>query len=249
MGESMSGEQTVPPRPRNYGVLLALLLLVLALETIATRSVGHQIFSDAFRTALAIAIWVVVFRQPRERVSMALLLVVSVAISWGRYIAPSQLDQVISLATQGTLSVFLWFTVYVILRDLFRKSAPGSENVLGAICGYLIAAYAWARVNAVAYLLIPSAYSINPDVMAMLPDWHGRVALFAYYTFAQVLTIVYADVTPIRAPATTLSLFAAMFGVFYTAVVVSQFVGFAQHRHPRPSDDSTDAAGTRFPSK
>jgi len=35
-------------------------------------------------------------------------------------------------------------------------------------------------------------------------------------------------VTPVRAPATTLSLFAALFGVFYTAVVVSQFVGLAQ---------------------
>ncbi len=43
-----------------------------------------------------------------------------------------------------------------------------------------------------------------------------------------MLTIGYADVTPIRAPATTLSLFAALFGMFYTAVVVSQFVGLAQ---------------------
>jgi hypothetical protein len=43
-----------------------------------------------------------------------------------------------------------------------------------------------------------------------------------------VLTIGYSDVTPIRAPATTLSLFAALFGVFYTAVVVSVFVRLAQ---------------------
>jgi len=38
----------------------------------------------------------------------------------------------------------------------------------------------------------------------------------------------YSDVTPVRAPATTLSLFAALFGVFYTAIVVSVFVGLAQ---------------------
>jgi hypothetical protein len=52
--------------------------------------------------------------------------------------------------------------------------------------------------------------------------------LFTYYAFAQVLTIGYSDVTPVRAPATTLSLFAAMFGVFYTAIVVSVFVGLAR---------------------
>jgi hypothetical protein len=68
---------------------------------------------------------------------------------------------------------------------------------------------------------------INPELAGFLTDWHGRTALFTYYSFAQVMTIGYSDVTPVHSPATTLSLFAALFGVFYTAVVVSQFVGLA----------------------
>ena len=51
-----------------------------------------------------------------------------------------------------------------------------------------------------------------------------------------MLTIGYADVTPVRAPATTLSLLGALFGVFYTAVVVSQLVQMAQ-REKRSTDD------------
>ena len=150
------------------------------------------------------------------------------ALGWGRYFAAASLDHALSLAEQTPLALFLWSAVYVILRDLFRTPASGAENVLGAICGYIIAGDAWGRINAIAYLLVPSAYSIDPEVAALLPDWHGRVALFTYYAFAQVLTIGYSDVTPVRAPATTLSLFAALFGVFYTAVVVSVFVGLAQ---------------------
>ena len=51
------------------------------------------------------------------------------------------------------------------------------------------------------------------------------------------MTIGYSDVTPVGAPATTLSLFAALFGVFYTAVVVSQFVGLAQKaKRETPTD-------------
>jgi hypothetical protein len=46
------------------------------------------------------------------------------------------------------------------------------------------------------------------------------------------MTIGYSAVTPIHAHATTLSLFAALFGVFYIAVVVSQFVGLAQKPKP-----------------
>jgi hypothetical protein len=222
-------------REHKYAVLLALLLISLAIETINARGT-HGFRSDVFRTVLGLATWAVVFKRPRERVAMAAVLAATLAISWGRYLAPDRLDYAVSLATQTTEAVFLWGAVGVILRDLFREAAAGAENVLGAICGYVISGDAWARLNAIAYLLMPASYSIAPEVDALLPDWRGRVALFTYYAFAQVLTIGYSDVTPIRAPATTLSLFAAMFGVFYTAIVVSQFVGLAQSERRRPPD-------------
>ncbi len=44
----------------------------------------------------------------------------------------------------------------------------------------------------------PSAYSISPELAGLLPDWHGRTALFTYYAFAQVMTIGYSDVTPVQ---------------------------------------------------
>lgn len=68
------------------------------------------------------------------------------------------------------MALFLWSAVCAILRDLFHTRASGAEHVLGAICGYLIAGDGWGRINAIAYLLVPSAYSINPAVAAFLPD-------------------------------------------------------------------------------
>ena len=108
--------------------------------------------------------------------------------------------------------------------------------MLGAICGYLIAGDAWAGINEIAYLAEPAAFSINPGISGLLAEWHGRHALFSYYGFAQMLTLGYADVTPVRAPATTLSLLGALFGVFYTAVVVSQLVHLAQRGARSPDD-------------
>jgi len=222
-------------RQRRFAVLLALLCVVLAIESAYARDAEH-IVSDVFRSVLAVAIWVVVFKGSRERTMMAALLVAALAIGWGRYFAVTSLDRAISLADQAVAAAFLWSAVYMILRDLFRTPAAGAENVLGAICGYIIAGDAWGRINAITYLLVPSAYSINPEVIALLPDWHGRAALFTYYAFAQVLTLGYSDVTPIRAPATTWSLFAALFGVFYTAIVVSVFVGLAQSGKGKSTD-------------
>jgi hypothetical protein len=219
-------------RRRKHAVLLAVLLVALALETFHAQSAAERLRWDALRTVLAIAIWIVVFERPRERATMAAALLASLAIDWGQLFTAAILDYALSVADQVVLSLLLWSAVYVILRDLFRTPAGGAQNVLGAICGYLIAGNAWARMNATAYLLVPSAYTINPEVAGLLPDWHGRTALFTYYAFAQMMTIGYSDVTPVHAPATTLSLLAALFGVFYTAVVtavvVSQFVGLAQ---------------------
>jgi len=214
-----------------------LLVVALAVDTLYAQSSAERLRTDALRTVLGIATWIVVFERRRERATMGAVLLASLAISWGRHFAVASLDHALSLADHIVLVLFLWGAVYVILRDLFRARRAGAENVLGAICGYLIAGSALAQMNAIAYLLVPSAYSISPELASLLPDWHGRMALFTYYAFAQVMTIGYSDVTPIHAPATTLSLFAALFGVFYTAVVVSQFVGLAQKaKRETPTD-------------
>jgi hypothetical protein len=215
---------------RKYALLLGLLLITLAFQSFATRPGTATVLADGLRTVLSVAILLVVFERPRERAVMALVLTGTLAIAWGRDLSAGNYDNAATAVFYGLMVLFLSGAVYVILRQLFRAPAGGADQVLGAICGYLIAGDAWAGVNAMTYHLLPATYSINPEVAALLGDWHGRMALFSYYSIAQMLTVGYADVTPIRAPATTISLFSTLFGVFYTAIVVSQFVGLAQAR-------------------
>ena len=142
----MADEKPVGMRGRKYFVLFALLCIALAIETVNVRG-GERSFSDVFRMVLGVAIWFVVFRRRRERVAMATLLVAAAVLNWGRYFAAESLVHALSLAEQLVLALFLCGAVYVILRDLFESPPPGAENVLGAICGYLIACDAWARLN------------------------------------------------------------------------------------------------------
>jgi hypothetical protein len=225
-------------RRHKYTALLLMLLTLLGTQSFDARAGAEGFVSDVFRTVLGVSILLIVFERPRERVAMAAIFFVALAVGWGHYLAAARLDYVLALSSHALKSLFLWLAVWVILRELFRAPRVGAENVLGAICGYLIAGEAWGEVNSLTYLLNPAAYSINPALSAFLVTWHGRIALFSYYSFAQLLTIGYADVTPVRAPATTLSLFAALFGVFYIGVVVSQLVGMAQSgRHAPPGKE------------
>ena len=216
------------PHRHKYKVPLVLLLASIVIQTYGLRSGLAGLLSDVFRSLLGVAIFVVVFRGARERALAALLLLATVIAGWTRHFIGGSDAGGLALAFNGLSSLFLWTAVAVILRDLFRTPEAGTGNVLGAICGYLIAADAWCGINISAYLLAPNSFAFDTGVRELLGHWHGRLALFCYYSFSQMTTLGYSDITPVRAPATTLSLFATLFGMFYTAIVVSQFVGLAQ---------------------
>jgi hypothetical protein len=206
-------------------VLLALLVFQSFAITTHAESIGH----DVMATIFGVAIFLVVFERSAVQTVMAVFLLIAFSIGWERHLhVSSMFDHALRVTQAVTLASFYWVVVWAILRNLFRTPVIGADNVFGAICGYVIAGQGWAHLNALAYLLAPATYLFDPKVMPPLADWHGRTALFAYYSYAQMLTIGYAAVTPFEAPATTLSLLAALFGLFYTAVIVSQLVGMVQ---------------------
>ena len=214
-------------KTRKYTVLLVLLMVSLVVETFNARG-EFRLVSAFIGSILTIAIWAVVFDQPPERKWMGALLVVALGIYWLQLLSGSRLEFELTLAEQAAKSIFESAAVYLIMRDLLRDPARGAEDIIGAICGYLIAGNVWASLNAIAYLLSPSAYAIDPSIMTELPGWHARTTLFTYYAFSQVTALGYSFVTPVKAPATTLSLFSTLFGMFYLAIVVSLFINLAQ---------------------
>jgi len=215
----------------RYTALLAVLVVVVVMQS--ARSAFAELALDVVSTVLSIVIFVAIFRSTREQAAMAVVLLLIILIGWLRDTLPPHHERTSTLVFQGLMALYLWCAVAAILRDLFRARKPGAQNILGAVCGYLIAGSAFASINIVAYVLVPEAYNIDAGVKEHAADWHGRIALFSYYSYTQLLTIGYADMTPLRAPATTLSLVAGIFGVFYTAVVVSQLVAVAQAERGR----------------
>ena len=62
--------------------------------------------------------------------------------------------------------LFLGFAVAVILMRIFHHQGTiRIDTVIGALCGYLLAAAAWANVYALVYLFRPEAFRIA-DVIA-----------------------------------------------------------------------------------
>ena len=124
----------------------------------------------------------------------------------------------------------------MILRRIFERRVVRGDDVIGAICGYLLAGIAWGSLYLLVDLLVPGSFIVHQTIAGQLGHWYSRQSLFEYYSLMALTTMGYGDITPLRPPATSLTWIEAMFGQFYIAVIVAQLVGLRLAEALQPPD-------------
>jgi hypothetical protein len=226
---------------RQHKLLTLFLTLIAAtiVQSFGMALRGESVIVDAVLAIAGAAVFYLVFERARERVAMLVIACIWILVQLGDYAISSKYALASEIALHALIALFFGFSVFIILRQTFRRRrASSGTRVFGALSGYLIGAVGWANLNAMAYLVVPGAYKFADELSADLADRHGRAALFLYYSFTQMLTIGYSDVTPLAAPATTLSFLEALFGVLYLAVIVSQLIGASPPEQPAKVDSA-----------
>lgn len=212
-------------RKYKYLFLTLMLITALILESLARRTARESVAADLLLTILAMAVFAVVFQRRWERIVAFFTAAASIAITWSRHV-PMPPEYVISLeiTRRFLLAGFYGFAVALILRNVFQATAITRDDVLGAGCGYLLAASMWGSIYAATAILVPGSFAISPGLNNVAGD-QGRIALFSYFSVVTLTTVGYGDITPVRPPADALAMLEAIFGQFYIAVVVAQLVG------------------------
>jgi len=202
-----------------------MLIAMLILESLASRTARTPIVSDLFLTIVAMAVFAVIFQRRWERIVAFITLAASITITWSRHL-PIAAGYGISLEiTQHFMqAAFFAFAVALILRNIFQAAAITRDDVAGAVCGYLLASSAWRCLFAVTAIVVPGSFAISPDLHDVASA-QGRTALFSYFSVVTLTSVGYGDITPVRPPADVLAMLEAVFGQFYIAIVVAQLVG------------------------
>jgi len=211
-------------RSRRFLILLSTLAVVLAVQSFSQRLAASSVITDVLVILAVLTVFFIVFDQSPQRLTALVTAMAAIAITGAHYVLPDRLHAPLAVAYHGLLIVFLGWALVEILRSLFAEKPMQTDDVLGAVCGYLIAGAAWGNLYALSDLLVPGSFSVSPAIQGELADWHGRRALFTYLSFVTLSSMGYGDVTPTRAPATTMVLVEVVFGQFYLAVVVAQIV-------------------------
>ena len=202
-----------------------MIAMLVAQPLVGHRSRAAGAFFDAVFAGICVYVFVAVFARPwQRRVSLALLGPAILANVAHYVLAPAEYVRA-AVVFHGAIVLFLAFAVAVILGRLSRKRVIEGDDVVGAVCGYLLGALAWSNLYTLGYLLVPEAFNVNRAIAWRLADWHSRRALFDYLSLTTLTGLGYADIAPGGPPAQTLSWMEVIFGQFYMAVVVAQLVG------------------------
>lgn len=133
-------------RRNRYLILLLTLICALIVQSIDRPLLGWTLVIDLFVGIAAFAVSIVVFEDRRTRIVSFWWGGIVVAIGWTRYLFPDPAHLWLEMAQRPLVALFMGWAAALILRDVFKQARIGTDDVVGAVAGYLLAAGAWANL-------------------------------------------------------------------------------------------------------
>ena len=222
-------------RAWKHVVLLAALLAVAVLEPLAVKlSEGVAIGVAALTLLVYVVVLLAVFENRWEQ-RMSLFLMGSAFLASMLHQLVPHPSQVWAIVYHGLAAVFLAFAVIVILQRIFGRRAIRTDDVVGALCGYLLAGAVWGNLYGLVYLIHPEAFQISDKIATQLGNWYMQRFLFDYFSIMTLTSYGFSDIAPAGFPLYSLIWLESVFGQFYIAVVVAQLVGLSLAQAIKPN--------------
>ena len=111
--------------------------------------------------------------------------------------------------------LFACFSV-ILIRQLLKIKKVNLQFVLGPLLGFLY-------LGILGGILFEAINFLNPNSFQLIKGFSGFS--FYYFSFISITTVGYGDITPLTAPAQSLTLVMNIIGQFYLAIVIGVFVG------------------------
>jgi hypothetical protein len=212
-------------REWKYLALLAALVVAGILEPLSVNwTESAQIIGGVAVLVVNVPVFLVVFETRWERGLAFCLLTPLVGANIVHEVV-SDRWQIGAIVFHCLVTMFLALAVAMILKRIFQHRAIRTDDVIGVLCGYLLAAVAWGNAYALVYVLWPESFRVADAIAWRLADWHLQRFLFNYFSVMTLTTMGYGDITPAGALVYSLVWLEVVFGQFYIAVVVAQLVG------------------------
>lgn len=215
----MAGKPHLSLPQGNFYYLLASLLLIFLLYPFVQRNVlGVRLLDIVLSAILLAGIYAV--SQKKQLFTIALVLALpTLAIHWSKYFISDPFEFFVG---ECMTALFFIFTGSIILTHVFRDDEVTTNKIAGAICVYLLIGLTWGIVFALIEDYQPGSFLIGHVEVASMEE---KIPQMMYYSFVNLTTLGYGDITPLSPPARTFSIVEAIIGQLYLVVLVARLVG------------------------
>jgi len=143
------------------------------------------------------------------------------------------------IAFQVIMVLFLFDTVFVTFKYLFRKQRVTIDTINAALCVYLLLGIVWAFAYSLVDILEPGSFqSAQFDEGVEFMRLGAERSFYPiYYSIVTLTTLGYGDIVPVSRAASMLAVLEAMTGQVYLAVLVGRLVGL-HVAQAKPEDDA-----------
>jgi len=145
------------------------------------------------------------------------------------YIMPySHGVQLMSLSS----TVFLYgYTMLILITHLISNKETRSQMVFGAASLYFLLGLTWAYLFQLIEVIYPGSFYVdaNHNIDGIV-NWSD----FLYFSFTTLTTLGYGDMSPVSAPARSLSIMEAVTGVMFMGVMISRVVCLSMQENMPP---------------
>jgi len=195
--------------------LLISILLLFVLRPFLEGYIGINLLLDIFFSFILFSGIYAVSQRKYQFIIACVIALPLLVLSWSRHLTESPS---LILVKNTFMILFFAYTVVIILSHIFREKEVTADLIMGAVCVYFFIGLMWALVFAVLESFQPGSFAIGEGLTADIVN-------FTYYSFVTQTTLGYGDITPMTAPARSLSLLEAVIGQLYLAVLIARLVG------------------------
>ena len=200
----------------RFSLMLFLLICLMILEPLVSDYMRIKILVNLIFSAIMLSsIYAVSYRKYATLIAVSLALPVLI-ISWSSHFVKLPWHQ---YGKDFFGMLFFLFVILIILKHIFRQDEVTREILFASIVVYLLLGLMWSFIFQFIETFHPGSF--------VLPQGQGTDfrSIFLYYSFVTLTTLGYGDITPVTAPARSLSIVEAITGQMYVAVLIARLMG------------------------
>jgi voltage-gated potassium channel len=203
----------------RFRFLLWSLMLMIGVRPLLDEWIGGRMWANVctdifFASALMSGLHAV-SGQPRQlRVSLLLVSAIIILSSIHYMVQIQALEKL----QQGLGAIFLMQMLMMIWTHIEKENEVTIDLIMAAACAYILLGMVWAH----AYYFVES---IHPGSFKGTENPSRDLLDFYYYSFVTLTTVGYGDILALTKPARALSVFEALTGQLYLAIMISRLVG------------------------